>query len=120
MKSCQTGVGRVELIVVAIILAIAANAAMPKRMSLPQVAEAAAAAMTLNYAGCATNDQQASPKTCVRVTSCQQAPLLMYGGLPAGHTIDGETRQFNGDHLRCRVLGPDGAAAPFAGLVAGV
>ena len=44
MKSCQTGVGRVELIVVTIILVIAANAAMPKRMSLPQVAEAAAAA----------------------------------------------------------------------------
>ena len=109
-----------ELIVVLIILCALAGAAMPKKLSLPSVAEAAAAAMTVNYAGCATTQHQVVAKTCVRVTSCSQARQLMQGSLPPGHTAEGETRQVNGDNLQCRVVGPEGTSAPFAGLAAGI
>ena len=120
MNTRQSGVGMSELIVVLIILCVLASAAMPKKLSLPTVAEAAAAAMTVNYAGCATTQHQVVEKTCVRVTSCSQAKQLMQGGLPPGHTVDGDTRQVNGDNLSCRVVSPEGTSASFAGLAAGI
>ncbi|KNZ33514.1 MAG: hypothetical protein AD742_06405 [Methylibium sp. NZG] len=118
-QSDQRGVGMSELIVVLIILCVLAGAAMPKKLSLHSVAEAATAAMTVNYAGCATTQHQVVDKTCVRVTSCSQAKQLMQGGLPPGHTVDGESRLVNGDSLQCRVTGPEGTSAAFAGLAAG-
>jgi MSHA pilin protein MshA len=120
MKSRQSGVGLTELIVVLVILCVLAGAAMPKKLSLPSVAEAAAAAMTVNYAGCATTQHQVVAKTCVRVTACGQARLLMQGGLPPGHTIDGNASQVNGDNLSCRVTGPEGNSVAFVGLAAGI
>lgn len=120
MKSRQSGVSRIELIVVVIILVVVTGAAMPKKLSLPSVATAATAAMTVNYAGCSTKNHKATDKICVRVTSCSQAAQLMRGGLPTGHTVDGDTRRANGDELKCRVLSPDGASAPFDGIVAGL
>ena len=119
MKSRQSGVSLTELIVVVIILCVLAGAAVPRKLSLPSVAEAAAAAMTVNYAGCATTQHQVVDKTCVHVTACSQAKQLMQGGLPPGHTIDGDTHPVNGESLQCRVVGPEGTSAPFAGLVAG-
>ena len=119
MNTRQSGVGMSELIVVVIILCVLAGAAMPKKLSLPSVAEAAASAMTVNYAGCATTQHRVVDKTCVKVTSCSQARQLMQGGLPPGHTVEGDTRQINGDSLQCRVINAEGASAPFAGLVAG-
>jgi MSHA pilin protein MshA len=119
MNTRQSGVSMTELIVVLIILCALASAAMPKKLSLPSVAEAAAAAMTVNYAGCATTQHQVVAKTCARVTSCSQAKQLMQGGLPPGLTVEGETRQVNGDSLQCRVVSPDGMSATFAGLAAG-
>ena len=120
MNTRHRGVGLTELIVVLVILCVLAGAAMPKKLSLPSVAEAAAAAMTVNYAGCATTQHHVVEKTCMRVTSCSQAKQLMQGGLPPGHTVEGDTRQINGDSLQCRVIGPEGTSAPFAGLVAGL
>jgi MSHA pilin protein MshA len=120
MNTRQSGVGLTELLVVLVILCVLAGAAMPKKLSLPSVAEAAAAAMTVNYAGCATTQHQAVAKTCVRVTSCSQAKQLMQGGLPPGHTVDGDTGRVNGDSLTCRVTGPEGNSATFAGLAAGI
>ncbi len=119
MNTRQSGVGMSELIVVVIILCVLAGAAMPKKLSLPSVAEAAASAMTVNYAGCATTQHRVVEKTCVKVTSCSQARQLMPGSLPPGHTVEGDTRQVNGDSLQCRVINPEGASAPFAGFVAG-
>ncbi len=120
MNTRQSGVGMSELIVVVIILCVLASAAMPKKLSLPSVAEAAASAMTVNYAGCATTQHRVAEKTCVKVTSCSQARQLMQGGLPPGHSVEGDTRQVNGDSLQCRVINSEGASAPFAGLVAGI
>ena len=120
MKSRQYGVGLIELIVVIIILMVLAGAAVPRKLSLPSVADAAAAAMTVNYAGCATTQHQVAQKTCVRITSCSQVRQLMQGGLPSGHMVEGETRRTNGENLSCRVLGPEGSSAPFAGLTAGI
>ena len=120
MKSRQYGVGLIELIVVIIILMVLAGAAVPRKLSLPSVADAAAAAMTVNYAGCATTQHQVAQKTCVRITSCSQVRQLMQAGLPPGHSVDGETRRVNGDHLKCRVVSPEGASAPFNGMVAGL
>lgn len=119
MNTRQSGVGLAELIVVIIILCVLAGAAMPRKLSLHSVAEAAAAAMTVNYAGCATTGHQVVEKTCVRVASCSQAKQLMQGGLPPGHTVDGDTSRVNGENLTCRVTGPEGQSAIFAGLVAG-
>jgi MSHA pilin protein MshA len=119
MNTRQSGVSMTELIVVLIILGALARAHKMMRTSLPSVAEAAAAAMTVNYAGCATTQHQVVAKTCARVTSCSQAKQLMQGGLPPGLTVEGETRQVNGDSLQCRVVSPDGMSATFAGLAAG-
>lgn len=120
MKTRQSGVGLTELIVVLVILCVLAGAAMSRKLSLPSVADAAAAAMTVNYAGCATTQHQVAEKTCVRVTACHQARQLMHGGLPPGHAIEGETGHANGDSLSCKVVSPEGLSAPFTGLVAGV
>ena len=120
MKSRQSGVSLTELIVVIIILCVLAGAALPRKLSLGSVAEAAASAMTVNYAGCATTQHQVTEKTCLRVTSCGQAKQLMQGGLPPGHTIEGETRRTNGDNLQCQVTSPEGTSAAFTGLVAGI
>lgn len=120
MKSRQTGVSLVEMTVVIIILVVAAGAALPRKLGLPALADAAAVAMTVNYAGCATTGHEVADKTCLRITSCQQAGLLMQVGLPSGHRVEGQSGQFNGDSLRCRVVAPDGSAADFSGLVAGV
>lgn len=119
MNTRQSGVGLSELIVVLIILCVLAGAAMPRKLSLASVAEAAAAAMTVNYAGCATTGHQVVAKSCVRVTSCSQARQLMQGGLPPGHTVDGDTSQVNGENLTCRITGAEGHSAVFAGLAAG-
>lgn len=119
MNTRQSGVGLTELIVVLVILCVLAGAAMPRKLSLPSVAEAAAAAMTVNYAGCATTGHQIVDKTCVRVASCSQAKQLMQGGLPPGHLVDGDSSQVNGENLRCRVTSPEGGSAIFAGLAAG-
>ena len=119
MKFCQRGVGKAELIVVIVILCALAGAAMPKKLGLASVASAAEAAMTVNYAGCATTDHKAAAKTCVRIASCSQAKLLLQGGLPPGMSIEGASSPVNGDDLRCKVVGPEGTSAPFAGLSAG-
>jgi len=120
MKTRQSGVGLTELIVVLVILCVLAGAAMSRKLSLPSVAEAAAAAMTVNYAGCATTQHQAVEKTCMRVTTCAQARHLMHGGLPPGHAIEGDTGHTNGDNLSCKVVNPEGQSASFTGLVAGL
>jgi MSHA pilin protein MshA len=120
MKSRQTGVSRTELIVVVAILMAVAGAAMPKKLSLSSVASAAESAMTVNYAGCATTQQQLADKTCVRVRSCQEAALLMHGGLPTGHTLTGNAARTHGENLHCRVSNADGASASFVGLSAGL
>lgn len=44
----------------------------------------------------------------------------MQGGLPPGHTVDGDSSQVNGDNLSCRVTGPEGNSLAFAGLAAGI
>lgn len=119
MKPRQTGIGRIELIVVIVILVLAAGAAVPRKPGVADLAQAAASAMTVNYAGCATTGQQPADRTCVRVTSCSQARQLMHGALPQGHRVEGESGQGNGDSLRCRLVAPDGASAHFTGLVAG-
>jgi hypothetical protein len=120
MKSRQTGVSLTELIVVIVILMVVAGAAMPTKLPLSTVADAATAAMTVNYAGCATVNHQVTPKTCARVNTCAQAKELMHGGIPPGHSLEGDTGRANGDNLACRVVSPEGKSAPFAGLVAGV
>jgi MSHA pilin protein MshA len=120
MRTRHCGVGLTELIVVLVILCVLAGAAMPRKLSLASVAEAAAAAMTVNYAGCATTQHQVVAKTCVRVSACSQARDLMQAALPPGHSIDGDSGRSNGDNLRCRVIGPEGGSAAFTGLTAGI
>lgn len=120
MKQGQTGVSLIELIVVIIIMIVVAGAAMPRKLSLASVASAAEAAMTVNYAGCATTHHRVVEKTCVRVTACSQAALLMHGGVPPGHSVEGQTGQNNGDALACRIVSPDGTTSMFAGLAAGI
>ena len=120
MKSRQSGVSLTELSVVIVILGVLAGAAMPRKLSLPAVAGAAESAMTVNYAGCAITNHRVTEKTCARVADCSQARQLLQGGLPPGHRIDGGAGRLNGESLACRVVGPEGSSAPFAGLVAGL
>ena len=49
----------------------------PRKLSIASVAEAAGAAMTVNYAGCATTQHHVQAKTCARVTSCGEARQLL-------------------------------------------
>jgi MSHA pilin protein MshA len=119
MKSRQSGVGLTELIVVIVILVVVAGAAMPRKLGPSEVASAAGAAMTVNYAGCATVSHQITPHTCRRVSACSEARDLLQGGVPAGLSIEGDSRNVNGEPLRCRVVGAQGASAEFAGLAAG-
>ena len=120
MKSRQTGVSLTELIVVLGILAVAATVALPRKLGPADLARAASDSMTVNFAGCASTGHRSAERTCVRVTRCDQAGQLMDRVLPPGHRIEGAAGRYNGEHLRCRVHGPDGVSAEFSGLVAGV
>jgi MSHA pilin protein MshA len=112
MKQIQRGFTLIELVMVIVILGVLAAVAIPKFVDLKGDAQlaamkatagAAAAASTINYAGCAANSNAQLAGKCVKISNCSGVPALLSGGAwPTGYaSADVTAATANGDTLAC-------------------
>lgn len=135
-RSGQQGFTMIELIVVIVILGILAATALPKFIDMRSdastaaaqgVAGAAAAAMNLNFSGCALKNNVPTAGKCTTVNTCATATVssIMQGGLPTGYTsapVATDIGTTNGNTATCRITLTSGTStytADYTGVAAG-
>jgi MSHA pilin protein MshA len=106
MKIRQLGFTIVELVIVIVILGILAAVALPKFIDISSDAKAAAtkgvaggaaAAMTLNFAGCTAANQAVTDGKCVKIRNCNEVGSIMQAGFP--------TEEYAVDDIGLKVVG---------------